>query len=300
MQIVAEGLRVPEGPVMLDDGSVLVVEVMGGALTRITPDGRVQRVADLGGGPNGAALGPDGALYVCNNGGLATSWLDGRLVEYGPAPDYVGGAIQRVDLATGRWEFLYDACDGEPLDAPNDLVFDAGGGFWFTDSGSRHAKHKAWGALYYATADGRRIERVRSQMPLPNGVGLSPDQQTVYVADSLGASVWGCELDAPGRLRPGPVPAWTGRLVGRQTELGGLDSLALEASGRICVAGAPGRIAVITPDVGTENVEVPDFMPTNLCFGGPDLCDAFIAAGAGGQLLKTRWPRPGLRLNFQP
>src|SRR6201999_373342 len=71
MQIreIATGLRFPEGPVAMDDGSVIVVEMAAGAITRVTPDGKKHVIATPGGGPNGLAIGPDGALYVCNNGG---------------------------------------------------------------------------------------------------------------------------------------------------------------------------------------------------------------------------------------
>ena len=70
MQIeeVTSGLRFPEGPIAMDDGSIILVEIARGTLSRVTPDGKVEVIADLGGGPNGAALGPDGAVYVCNNG----------------------------------------------------------------------------------------------------------------------------------------------------------------------------------------------------------------------------------------
>ena len=61
---IARGLQFPEGPIAMDDGSVLLVEIARGTLTRVTPDGRVSVVADLGGGPNGAAIGPDGALHI--------------------------------------------------------------------------------------------------------------------------------------------------------------------------------------------------------------------------------------------
>ena len=67
---LASGLLFPEGPIAMADGSVILVEIGRGTLTRVTPDGRVQVLADLGGGPNGAAIGPDGAVYVCNNGGF--------------------------------------------------------------------------------------------------------------------------------------------------------------------------------------------------------------------------------------
>jgi gluconolactonase len=70
MKVLATGLRFPEGPVALADGSIALVEIARGTVSRVTPDGDVAVIADLGGGPNGLALGPDGALYVCNNGGF--------------------------------------------------------------------------------------------------------------------------------------------------------------------------------------------------------------------------------------
>src|SRR5690606_22082242 len=69
-KVVAEGLMFPEGPVALDDGSIAVVEIAGQALTRTWGDGRKECIAKLSGGPNGAALGPGGFVYVCNNGGM--------------------------------------------------------------------------------------------------------------------------------------------------------------------------------------------------------------------------------------
>ena len=77
MQAVTDGLRFPEGPVAMADGSVLLVEMRRGTLTRVTPDGRRETIAHLGGGPNGAAIGPDGACYVCNNGD-AWAWQEGE------------------------------------------------------------------------------------------------------------------------------------------------------------------------------------------------------------------------------
>ena len=100
---IASGLQFPEGPVALDDGSVLLVEIARGTLSRVTPEGRVSVVADLGGGPNGAAIGPDGAVYVCNNGGFA--WhteADGTHRPVGQAADYSGGRSERDHLTSGR------------------------------------------------------------------------------------------------------------------------------------------------------------------------------------------------------
>jgi gluconolactonase len=111
---VASGLQFPEGPVAMPDGSVLLVEIRGRRLSRVATDGTVAVVAELGGGPNGVAIGPDGKAYVCNNGGF--EWHDvGGLVLPGNQPaDYAGGSIQRVDLQTGEVDVLYTECEGHP------------------------------------------------------------------------------------------------------------------------------------------------------------------------------------------
>ncbi|MGD9806359.1 MAG: SMP-30/gluconolactonase/LRE family protein, partial [Hyphomicrobiaceae bacterium] len=104
---IARGLRFPEGPIALADGAVLLVEIERGTLTRVEPDGRATIVATTGGGPNGAAIGPDGACYITNNGGF--EWLkDANSIRpHMQAHDYTGGRIERVDLATGKVDVLY-------------------------------------------------------------------------------------------------------------------------------------------------------------------------------------------------
>src|SRR5688572_21545727 len=90
MRVIATDLQFPEGPIWLGDGSLLVVEIRRKTLTRVWLDGRKSIVANLGGGPNGAALGPDGACYVVNNGGFSFSQrADGRWVTAGTPADYV-------------------------------------------------------------------------------------------------------------------------------------------------------------------------------------------------------------------
>ena len=80
MEEIASGLEFPEGPIAMDDGSVILVEIKRGTLTRVQPDGSTEIIAELGGGPNGAAIGPDGAVYVCNNGGFEWHDVDGLTV----------------------------------------------------------------------------------------------------------------------------------------------------------------------------------------------------------------------------
>ena len=126
-------------------------------------------VAELGGGPNGAALGPDGHCYVCNNGGFSWRTDDGFTRPTGAAADYSGGSIQRVDLARGTAETLYTHCDGVRLHGPNDIVFDGHGGFWFTDFGKTFEDRILRGAVYYARTDGSFIRRAAHPVLTPNG-----------------------------------------------------------------------------------------------------------------------------------
>ena len=87
MRIIAEGLRFPEGPVAMPDGSVILTEIAAGRITRISPDGAKTTVATPGGGPNGLAIGPDGKLYCCNTGGFDWAETGGCLTPHGIASD---------------------------------------------------------------------------------------------------------------------------------------------------------------------------------------------------------------------
>ena len=93
----------------------------------------------------------------------------------GRPTDYSGGRIERVDLATGAIETLYTHCDGHMLRGPNDIVFDAHGGFYFTDLGKTRAREMDRGAVYYAKADGSLIKVVANPTVTANGCALSPD-----------------------------------------------------------------------------------------------------------------------------
>jgi gluconolactonase len=300
--VIADQLRFPEGPVCMSDGSVIVVEIAAGQITRILPDGGKKIVAAPGGGPNGAAIGPDGALYVCNNGGA--EWIDHdglRLPGNQPA-DYSGGRIERVDLDTGAVECLYRTVEGLALSAPNDLVFDRKGGFWFTDTGKARTHDRDNGGVYYARADGSFIvQAIPSLFGGPNGIGLSRDGLTLYVSLTLERLILSFKIIGDGIVAPPAIAALPGDVVcsfpGRMM----VDSMAIDANGHICVATMADRsgIATIDPETGAfVHVELPDFITTNIAFGGPDMQDAYITLGSTGRLIKTRWPVPGLPLAY--
>jgi gluconolactonase len=302
IRVIATGLRFPEGPVAMPDGSIVLVEIERQTVSRVTPDGTISVIARTGGGPNGLALGPDGAFYVCNNGGFAWRTEMGYLRPAGVPADYTGGRIERVDPKTGAVEVLYDRCGSHKLLGPNDIVFDGLGGFYFTDLGKARVRDRDWGGVYYALADGSRIVEVAHPVLTPNGIGLSPDGKTLYVAETETARLWAFDVLSPGVLGKQPFPSpHGGRLM---VGLGGFqrfDSLAVEAGGNVCVATlVNGSVSVVAPAGGLiRQVPMPDMFCTNICFGGPDLRTAYMTLSGTGQLVAMEWPEPGLRLAHQ-
>ncbi|MBL8530355.1 MAG: SMP-30/gluconolactonase/LRE family protein [Hyphomonadaceae bacterium] len=298
-EILAEGLQFPEGPIAMPDGSVILVEIKRGALTRVW-NGKNEVIAEIGGGPNGAALGPDGAVYVTNNGGFAWHEAGGFTIPGDAAPDYTTGRIERVDLSTGKVERLYESVNGNPLSGPNDLVFDAAGGFWFTDLGKNYRRSTDRGGLYYAKPNGTLLKEAAYGYVGLNGVGLAPDGKSVYAAETETARLWAFDITGEGEVGAGAF-GLSGRVVCTQQAHVYFDSLALQANGDVCVATlGQGGITTITPAGVSTHTPFPDFLVTNIAFGGADMRDAFITLSSSGKLIKARWPEPGLRLNFNP
>ncbi|NWH08385.1 MAG: SMP-30/gluconolactonase/LRE family protein [Alphaproteobacteria bacterium] len=300
MTEIASGLKFPEGPVAMADGSIILTEIAGGVISRIRPDGKKQTVSKPGGGPNGAAIGPDGALYVTNNGGSFHFHKRMGLMFPGPRPaDHTGGRIERIDLSTGKAEPLYTECEGMPLVGPNDIVFDGEGGFWFTDHGAGDAVTRKLGGLYYARADGSKIVRAIGSLLSPNGVGLSPDGARVMWADTLSGRLFKADIAKPGtgKLKPGTglVP---GDYVGSGPGYCFFDSLAVQADGGVCVATILNSgITTISQSGKAVLTAIPgDPLITNICFGGKGLKTAYITLSGTGKLVSMPWRKAGLRL----
>jgi gluconolactonase len=265
------------------------------------PTGEKKIVAETGGGPNGAALGPDGHAYVCNNGGFRWRTENGFKRPTGPPVDYKGGCIQRVNVATGEVEVLYTECEGVPLHGPNDIVFDAQGGFWFTDFGKMFSDKILRGAIYYARTDGKMIRRAAHPVLMPNGIGLSPDGRTLYVAETETSRLWSYQVEEPGVLEQRPWPSPNGgRLVHGLPGYQRFDSLAVEECGNIAVATfIRDGISVFSPSgdlIEFHEAPEPESFFTNICFGGEKRRTAFITLSGRGQLLAVDWPRSGLAL----
>jgi len=295
---ITTGLQFPEGPVAMPDGSVILTELFASRLTRVAPDGTKTTVAEINGSPNGLAVGPDGALYLCNNGNAFTPMNAGGLLYPGPFDEskYIGGRIQRVDIATGTVTDLYTHCGTTALRAPNDIVFDKQGGFYFTDHGTRTERSADRTGIYYAKPDGSFIEEVAFPTDGPNGIGLSPDEKTLYWAETHTGRVYQRAITSPGKLAPPDSSTVLCGLPGYQL----FDSLAVDGDGNICVATLiNGGITVISPSGEVlQHIAVDDRITTNICFGGPDYQTAYITASSTGRLLAMKWPYKGLKLNY--
>ena len=257
-------------------------------------------LANVGGGPNGAAWGPDGAMYITNNGGCF-SWDEvmGLTIPGAVPPTWKGGSIQRVDLSTGSVTTLYTESSSGPLRAPNDLVFDGHGGFWFTDHGVRLDRTSDRTGIHYAKADGSSCEEVIFPLDAPNGIGLSPDGTRLYVAETHTGRVFAWDLAGPGEVASaGPV-----------------------GHGGQLLAGLPGPPAARQPGGRRRGLGVrrhagqrghhrhqprrrdrrahPAARPPRHqhLLRRPDLRTAYATLSGTGALVAFDWPRPGLRLH---
>ena len=293
-RILAHGFEFPKGPsrwttaVSFSERSRLASSP-GSILS-----GSTERIVRTGGGPNGLAVGPDGAVYVCNNGDEAGG--------------YSGGRIERVDLTTGVVDVLYEAYEGQRLSARNDIVFDKHGGFYFTEYGTVRSTGQDRGAIFYAKADGSSISKLRDshwQRPgiaAPNGIGLSADGEHLYFVETFTARLFSLRLAAPGVVDE--EQSLDDSFVYGSSALEWFDGLAVDVAGNVCVATLRSGTITVCPPTGeaAHQVSVPadlwDPLATNLCFGGPDRSTLFLTLSRTGTLLTAPWPRPGIPLAY--
>jgi gluconolactonase len=252
IELVTEGLRFPEGPIAMADGSVILTEIEGQTLTRVLPDGRKETVAETGGGPNGAAIGPDGAIYVTNNGGSFEFMKANGLNIPGPTPpSHQGGYIQRVDIKSGKAEIIYaaDSCPGGRLNGPNDLVYHSDGTLYFTDPPYGLVKQDADpakelkfnGVFLYAHG---ALKPIITDLTRPNGIALSPDEKTLYISNTEPKRFWmRYDVAADGLVSNGRMLYDAASAQGE----GGPDGMKVDSRGNIYAAG-PGGVWVFSSE----------------------------------------------------
>ncbi|WP_280299505.1 SMP-30/gluconolactonase/LRE family protein [Nocardia neocaledoniensis] len=263
VEVVAEGLGFVEGPAVLPDGRLALVSMSRGSVVILDPDGAVDVEHRLGGGPNGLAVGPDGALYVAQNGGRFA------------ARSTAAPGIQVI--RDGSADYLYRG-----LESPNDLVFGPDGRLWVTDSRAdadvRHPETTSPGQVWAVDLDTGRPELMAQGPIFVNGLGFSPDRRILYVTETVHAHITAYPL-VGGALQAGRILA--------TLPAAHPDGLAIDSVGRLWLATTTGdRIDIISPDGAllAQHPLPPGSMPTNVCLGpGPEL---FVTAAGTGTLLR--------------
>lgn len=284
---LSSGYGFPEGPSQGPDQRIYLVEMSNNVVSRFGRDGAREPFAAIDGSPAATAWGPDGAIYVTNNGGLAI--VDGR--PAGRSERNTGGSIDRI-APDGTIVRLYRECDGVPLDAPNDLVFDPDGGFYFTDPQHGNLFDDAEmpkGHVYWATPDGSTIRRVASGYDTSNGIAITNDARRLLVCETLSARIWVHDILGPGRIGP--------RRLHAQLPDGHLpDGCALDCEDHLVVAAVTaGALVHVAPDGRVvERIPIEDALVTNCCFVGPARTTLAITEGLLGRVSAIEWPRPGM------
>lgn len=248
---VADGLVFPEGPAVLDDGSVAFVEVNRSQVSIWEEGGGVRRLANTGGGPNSCCLGSDGCLYVTQNRGLVGSWRADRVQP---------GCIQRVSM-DGRVEILITEVDGIALRQPNDLAWGPDGSLCFTDPGYFDLDTQPdAGRLFFVHPDGSGELLVELENTYPNGIAVEPDGSVIW-SESYTRRV--CRRRPDGTIdtlptieRPESVP----------------DGMAVSADGTIFLAVLfAGGIQLLGPDGRARGVLSVGAVNSNCTFSGTTL-----------------------------
>jgi gluconolactonase len=265
-ELLAGPATITEGPAWDGEG-LFYTSIEQNEIRRFNPaTGHVTTVYRDTGGSNGLAFGADGSLYACEG---------------------TGRAIARYD-ANGVKTILVDRYEEKRLNSPNDLVIDTAGALWFTDprygeqAGREHDHDSVYRLTSPAAGDGPwAIARVTFDTTRPNGLLLSWDERTLYVAQS------DYDMTSVRQLRAYPIQA--DRTLSAYTvlhdfgEARGIDGMCWDAEGNIVatcgwdLSGPGSRIAVFAPD-GTvlEEHHLPAGRPSNCAFGGADLSDLYV------------------------
>jgi gluconolactonase len=278
----------------------------------VAPDAKLEKLWGEGEFTEGPCLGPDGCIYFSDIGNRimkfdpeskkTTAFRDpsgrsnglkfdakGRLIACEGANT---GGNRRISITDkdGKATALADAYQGKKFNSPNDLALDRKGRIYFTDpryvgSEKRELNHES---VYRVDPDGT-VSRIISDVTKPNGIVLSPDQKTLYLAESNGNSKAKRELRAYPLKDDGTVG--NGRVLYDFGEDRGIDGMTVTADGHIVATAGRGKtagISIFTPEGRKVGFIATPEDPSNCCFGGKDLKMLYITAGKSLYRISTK------------
>jgi gluconolactonase len=269
---LAGGFTFIEGPLWRPSNALWFSDVVGNVVRQWTPDGKVTEILRPGGydgnslpaggfnGPNGMTADKDGAVLLCQHGNRR---------------------IARIDKDMKVSTFI-DKFEGKKLNSPNDLVFRSDGSLFFTDppyglpkADDDPAKELKFNGVY-RWSNGK-LQAIIRDMSRPNGLAISPDEKTLYVANSdENRKVWmRYDLAADGTASNGRVFAD----VTAEKEDGLPDGMKLDSQGNVYGSG-PGGVWVFAPDGKHLGTIKPPETPAN-CGWGDDGKSLFMTARTG-------------------
>lgn len=254
-----------EGPSFDRDGNLWLVDVAWGRLFRVSPDGEVIVACEYEGEPNGLAFHRDG---------------------YGVIADHYHG-LMRLDPASGTVEPMLVRNANERFRGTNDLTYASNGDLYFTDQGTSDLLDRS-GRVFCLRADGR-LDLICDQLPSPNGLVLSPEENILFVGLTRDNAVWRMRLHVDARADQ------VGCLI-RLSGGTGPDGIAADADGNILVCHVGfGAIWVFSP-TGEPLYRINSCkgaVITNCAFGGPDNRTLDITESSSGCVLTAELPTPG-------
>ena len=258
LKVVHDGLKFGEGPAADAQGRLYFTDVRASRVYRANPGGQPQLIVENSQAINGLMFDRNGRLLGCQ----------GR-----------GGKIVAIDVRTGKLTTIADAYNGSRFIQPNDLVVDRHGGIYFTDpsigGGSRYQDKEA---VYYVAPDGK-VTRLIDDLRFPNGIGLSPDESTLYVLPYLIPKLMAYRIESPGKIAsPKQLYAMPPAPNGRR---GGGDGLTVDTRGNLYLTAPRVRAICVIDPQGNELGRIPlPAIPTNCAFGGPDFKTLYITTAA--------------------
>ena len=262
-----------EGPSFDRAGNLYVVNIPYGQVLRVSREGDFAVIAEWDGEPNGLKIHKDGRIFIA---------------------DHKQG-LMLLDPASGKVEAFFDRPRRERFKGLNDLIFAKNGDLYFTDQGEADLRDPT-GRLFRLRAprdgQGGTLDLLLDNVPSPNGLVLTQNEDILYLAVTRGNAVWQVPLNPDGTL--GRVGIFIQMSGGT-----GPDGMAMDSEGNLAVCHVGLGSVWLFSRLGRPLYEISSctgHATTNAAYGGADGRTLFITESETGTILQARLEAPGLPL----